>query len=127
MSIISFLMFRCSHCTDWAGVVTRIVVFSDDFFSFFLHAVFINVRIFAIFSLTQYIYCYVAISVPNQSLPGQRINSLHVIETDAAYRNPRFRSIPSGKLPRMGLEKENLFASETINSLQEKNNKIPRS
>ena len=40
------------------------------------------------------------------------INSLHVIETDAAYRNPRFRSIPSGKLPRMGLEKKNLFASE---------------
>ena len=38
--------------------------------------------------------CYVAISVFNQSRPGQRINSLHVIETDVAYRNPRFRSIP---------------------------------
>ena len=56
--------------------------------------------------------CYVTISVFNQSRPGQRINSLHVIETDAAYRNLRFRSIPSGKLPRMGLEKKNLFASE---------------
>ena len=69
--------------------------------------------------------CYVAISVfnevCNQSRPGQSrpSRSLHVIETDAAYRNPRFRSIPSGKLPRMGLEKENLFASETINQLQE--------
>ena len=60
-------------------------------------------------------YCYVTISVFYQSRPGQRINSLHVIETDAAYRNPRFRFIPSGKLPRMGLEIENLFASETIN------------
>ena len=59
--------------------------------------------------------CYVAISVFHHSRPGQRINSLHVIETGAAYRNPRFRSIPSGRLPRMGLEKENLFASETIN------------
>ena len=54
----------------------------------------------------------IKISVFNHSRPGQRINCLHVIETDAAYRNPRFRSIPSGKLPRMGLEKENLFASE---------------
>ena len=41
--------------------------------------------------------------------------TLYVIETDAVYRNPRFRSIPSGKLPRMGLEKENLFASKIIN------------
>ena len=38
--------------------------------------------------------CYVAIPVFNQSRPGQRINSLHVIETDAVYRNPRFGSIP---------------------------------
>ena len=59
-------------------------------------------------------YYYVAIPVFNQSHPGQRINSLHVIEADAVYRNPRFRSIPSGKLPRMGLEKENLFVSEII-------------
>ena len=65
---------------------------------------------------TKYWDCYVTISVFNQSRPGQRINSLHVIETDAAHRNPRFRSIPSGKLPRMGLEKKNLFASE-INQL----------
>ena len=51
--------------------------------------------------------CYVAISVFNQSRPGQRINSVRVIGTDAAYRNPRFRSIPSGKLPTMGIETEN--------------------
>ena len=44
-----------------------------------------------------------------QSVSGQRINSLNVIETDAVYRNPRFRSIVLGQLPRMGLEKENLF------------------
>ena len=41
------------------------------------------------------------------------MNSLHVIETDAAYRNPRFRSIRSEKLPRMGLEKENLCTQDT--------------
>ena len=49
-------------------------------------------------------HCYVAISVFNQSRPGQRTNSLRVIETDAAYRNPRSRSIPSGKLPRKSPE-----------------------
>ena len=56
--------------------------------------------------------CYIAIPVFNQSRSGQRINSLHVFETDAVYRNPRFKSIASGQLPKMGLEKENLFASE---------------
>ena len=56
--------------------------------------------------------CYVAIPIFNQSRPRQRINSLHVVETEAVYRNLRF---PSGKLPRMGPEKENLFAFEIIN------------
>ena len=61
----------------------------------------------------QRMLCYVAISVFNQSRSGQRINSLHVIETDAAYRNPRFRSIP---LDNLGLEKEKLFASGCSNN-----------
>ena len=52
----------------------------------------------------------------NQSRPGQRINSLHVIKTDTVYRNPRFRSILSGQLPRMGLEKEKLSSSGYSNN-----------
>ena len=53
------------------------------------------------------IHCYVAISVFNQSRPGQRINSLHVIETDAAYRNSRFRSIPLYNYQGWGSRKRN--------------------
>ena len=53
------------------------------------------------------IQCHVAISVFNQSRPGQRINSLHVIETDAAYRNPRFRSIPLDNYQGWGSRKRN--------------------
>ena len=64
--------------------------------------------------------CYVAIPVFNQSRPGQRINSSHVIETDAVYRNPRLRSTSSGKLPRMGLEKENSFVSKFSINYKEK-------
>ena len=63
---------------------------------------------------------YVTIPVFNQSRPGQRINSLQVIEMDAVYRNPRFRSILSGQLPRMGLEKEKLFASRCSNNYKRK-------
>ena len=37
---------------------------------------------------------YVAIPVFSQSRSGHRINFSHVIETDAVYRNPRFRFIP---------------------------------
>ena len=47
------------------------------------------------------LFCYVAIPVFNQSRPGHRINSLHVIQTDASRetdRNTRFRSIPLGQL-----------------------------
>ena len=51
--------------------------------------------------------CYVTISVFNQSRPGQRINSLHVIETDAAYRNPRLRSIPLDNYQGWGSRKRN--------------------
>ena len=51
--------------------------------------------------------CYVAISVFNQSRPGHRMNSLHVIETDAAYRNPRFRSIPLDNYQGWGSIKRN--------------------
>ena len=51
--------------------------------------------------------CYIAISVFNQSRPGQRINSLHVIEIDAACRNPRFRSIPLDNYQGWGSRKRN--------------------
>ena len=61
--------------------------------------------------------CYVAIPVFNQSRPGQRINSLHVIETDAVYGNLRFRW--------MGLEKANCLLRD-VQIITRENNKIPR-
>ena len=59
------------------------------------------------FTSLRVMYCYVMISVFNQSRPSQRINSLHVIETDAAYRNPRFRSIPLDNYQGWGSRKRN--------------------
>ena len=49
-------MSGCSRRNIWTDLVTRVVVISNDFFSFFLHAVFISVVIFAYFPLKLYIH-----------------------------------------------------------------------
>ena len=70
-------------------------------------------------------FCYVTISVFNQSRPGQRINSLHVIETDAAYRNPRFRSIPLDNYQGWGSRKKNYLLRD-VQIITKENILIPR-
>ena len=64
------------------------------------------------------------IPVFNQSRPGQRINSLHVIETDAVYRNPRCRSIQDN-YQGWGSRKRNYLLRDS-QLITGENNKIAR-
>ena len=70
--------------------------------------------------------CYVAIPVFNQSRPGQRINSLHVIEIDSVYRNPHFKSIPLEIYQEWGSRKRNYLLRDVQNNCKRKyiNSKI---
>ena len=57
MSIISFLMFGYSRCTDWAAVVTRVVVISDEFLCFFFACGFYRREGFCDFFFEAVYYC----------------------------------------------------------------------
>ena len=61
----------------------------------------------------------------NQSRLNQRINSLHVIETDAVYCNPRFRSIPLDNYRGWGSRKRNYLLRD-LQIIKKENNKTPR-